>query len=443
MKVPTISRRIFLKRAAVCGATLAAPTILPASVWGSGWRAAPGNRVTIGMIGVGSHGVARNLNGFLAQPDAQIVAVCDVAGERMRKAKELTDQRYGNHDCAAYRDFREILTRREIDTVMISTPDHWHIPIALMAIRAGKDVCCEKPTLTIQEGRMVSDVVRQTGAIFQTSTEDRSLTVYHRMAELVRNKRIGKLHTIRVGLPQAQRPIVPATPEPVPPDFDYDLWLGPAPVAPYCAARCHYNFRWITDYSGGMLSDWGMHIFDTAQWANDTEHTGPISVEGRGEFPTEGLYNTASEFHLEYTYATGVKMFADSTGASLRFEGSEGWVGNKGWIGPVEASSPDILKSVIGPNEIKLATCFGGEHRDFLDCVKSRRLCYFPSEVGHRCATVCHIGNAALLLGRKLCWDPLKEEFPGDATANRLRARAMRAPWTLDQIAPQIQKENT
>jgi predicted dehydrogenase len=441
MPTTFLSRRSFLSRAAACGVALAAPTILPARVFGRGWQAAPGNRVTIGMIGVGDHGVARNLRGFLAQPDAQIVAVCDVDGGRCAKAQAMVNKAYGNSDCAAYRDFRDILARSDVDAVMISTPDHWHSVISLMAIRAGKDVICEKPTLTIQEGRIVSDVVRQTGALFQTSTEDRSLIVYHRVAELVRNKRIGKLQVIRVGLPDAHRAVVSSVAEPVPADFDYELWLGPAPLAPYCAARCHYNFRWITDYSGGMLPDWGMHLFDTAQWANDTEHTGPVSVEGRGEFPAEGLYNTASEFHLEYTYANGVKMFADSGGVGLRFEGTEGWIANKGWIGALEASSPEILKSRIGPNEINLETCLGGEHRNFLDCVKTRRACYFPAEIGHRCATVCHIGNAALLLGRKLRWDPVKEEFPGDATANRLRARSLRAPWTLDELAPQSKKE--
>ncbi len=428
METSRLSRRSFLKRAGALGA----PLILPASVFGGNWRVSPSNRVTIGMIGVGDHGVARNLNGFLGQPDAQVVAVCDVDAGRMAKAQAMTNKRYGNSDCAAYRDFREILARPDIDAVMVSTPDHWHVPISLMAMRAGKDVCSEKPTLTIQEGRIQCTVARQTGAIFQTSTEDRSLTVYHRMAGLVRNGRIGKLHTIRVGLPGARRALVPATVEPVPADFDYELWLGPAPAAPYCAARCHYNFRWISDYSGGMLTDWGMHLFDTAQWGNDTERSGPVSVEGHAEFPDEGLYNTAADFHLEYTYASGVKMFADSAGVGLRFEGTDGWVGNRGWIGPLEASSPAILKSVIGPDEINLATCFGGEHRNFLDSVKSRRPCYFPPEIGHRCASICHIGNAALQLGRKLRWDPVKEEFPGDETANRLRARAMRAPWKLD-----------
>ncbi|MFA7003389.1 MAG: Gfo/Idh/MocA family oxidoreductase [Verrucomicrobiia bacterium] len=326
------------------------------------------------------------------------------------------------------------MARKDIDAICISTPDHWHVPISLMAIRAGKDVICEKPTLTIEEGQVLTNTVKRHGVIFQTSTEDRSLPVYHRMAELVRNGRIGKLHTIHVGLPSGggrNIPIERQQPEPVPPTLDYEMWLGPAPWAPYCAARCHWNFRWVYDYSGGILTDWGMHLVDTAQWGNNTERSGPVTVEGKGEFPTSGIYNTATECHLEYTYANGVKMFIETGGVALRFEGTDGWVANKGWIGPLEAGSPRILTSIIGPDETHLYTCLGGEHRNFLDCVKSRRDPYFPAEIGHRCASVMHIGNAAMLLGRKLRWNPEKEEFVNNESANRMRSRAMRAPWTL------------
>lgn len=431
MKQQKISRRHFLKQAAVCGAA-AFPSILPASVWGAAGRPTPGNRVTIGMIGVGSHGTGVNLKGFLHQPDAQVVAVCDVDEERWKNALQMTNEHYGNKDCVGYGDFREILSREDIDAVCVSTPDHWHVPISLMAIRAGKDVNCEKPTLTIEEGRVLSDTVRRHGAVFQTSTEDRSIPVYHRMAELVRNGRIGKLHTIRVGLPSGGKGLPEQqTPQPVPVGFNYDLWLGPAPEVPYCAARCHYNFRWIYDYSGGVLTDWGAHLIDTAQWGNNTEHSGPVEVVGTGEFPTEGIYNTATNFHLEYTYASGVKMIVDGGGVLLRFEGSDGWVGNTGWRGPFEASSPALLNATIRPDELHLYTCLGGEHRNFMDCVKNRRNPYFPAEIGHRCASVMHIGNIAMQLGRKMRWNPVAEEFINDDTANHMRSRPMRAPWTL------------
>jgi predicted dehydrogenase len=185
------------------------------------------------------------------------------------------------------------------------------------------------------------------------------------------------------------------------------------------------------DYSGGMLTDWGMHLLDTAQWGNNTDRSGPISVEGAGKRHETGLYNTFHEFHLKYAYANGVEMSVDSGGVALKFEGTDGWVGNDGWIGPLQASSPEILKSVIGPGELHLYTCVGGEHRNFLDCVKSRREPYFPAEIGHRCASVCHIGNIAMLTGRKLGWDPAAEHFVNDPAADRFISRAMRAPWRL------------
>ncbi|MCX5682229.1 MAG: Gfo/Idh/MocA family oxidoreductase [Planctomycetota bacterium] len=431
-----LTRRDLLKGAAALG--LAAPYVLSASALGAEGRPAPSNRHTIGFIGVGSQGTDRNLRGFLSQPDAQCVAVCDVDPARRDSAKSLTERHYSREmadgsykGCAAYNDFRDVINRADLDSIMISTPDHWHALMSLMAIRAGKDVICEKPTVTVQEGRRVADAVRRHGTVFQTSTEDRSIAVYHRMAELVRNGRVGKLQRIIVGLPSGPAQPGDPTPKPVPEGFDYDLWLGPAQWAPYCPARTHFNFRWITDYSGGMLPDWGCHLFDTAQWANDTEATGPVEVEGTGKRHAGGLYDTFYEFKLTYRYAKGVEMIVDSSSPAIRFEGTDGWVGNKGWCAPVQASSPEILRSVIGPNELHLFTCPAAEHRNFLDAVKTRTDPYFPAEFGHRVASICHIGNIAMTLGRKLKWDPAAEVFPGEPEANRYLARAMRAPWHL------------
>lgn len=427
------TRRRFLRGVGgAIGAPWLFPAIIPARALGLGGATAPSGRITVGMIGAGSHGVAVNLKGMLAQEDVRVVAVCDVDLPRARGAKQLVDAKYGNGDCAAGQDFRGILARADIDAVVISTPDHWHVPISVMALRAGKDVLCEKPTLTIAQGHALVDVVQRTGRVFQTATEDRSVGVYHRMAELVRNGRIGKLQTIRVTLPGAppERHGNPA-PMPVPPELDYDLWLGPAPWAPYTEDRVHYNFRWIQDYSGGILADWGMHMFDTAQWANDTDRGGPIRVGATGRFYDDGLYDTLCEFRIEYTYANGVRLIAESGGTGLRFEGADGWVGNAGWRKPLEASSESILRSVIGPEETHLFTCPAGEHRNFIDCVKSRREPYFPAEIGHRVATVCHIGNISALLGRPLRWDPDAECFPDDPEANRHISRPMRAPWRI------------
>jgi myo-inositol 2-dehydrogenase / D-chiro-inositol 1-dehydrogenase len=422
-----VNRRHFLGQSA---AVLGFPTIIPSRVLGEN---APSKRINVGFIGVGDHGFGVNLSAYLAQPDARVLAVCDVDSQRMRRAKRTVDQRYGNGDCAVYGDFREILARPDIDAVMISTPDHWHTLMSVMAMRAGKDVQCEKPTLTIDEGKILVAEARRLGKVFQTSTEDRAVPVYHRMAELVRNGRIGKLQKIEVVLPA--HPVHPgnATPEPVPDHLDYDLWLGPAPDAPYTRDRVHYNFRWIEDYSGGIICDWGTHLFDTAQWANDTEHSGPVEIEGTGNFWEGGLFNTVKDYDLTFGYANGVVMTCKHGGAKIKFIGSEGWVGNSEWRGSLEASSRKILDSVIGPEEIRLYTNPAGEHRDFLDCVKSRKDPYFPVDIGHRVSTVCHLGNIAIKLGRKLEWDPVAEKFPNDDQAGAMCAvRPMRGPWSLD-----------
>lgn len=427
-----VRRRHFLRAGAAAAAACAGvPTIIPSSVLGRDGAVAPSEKITVGFIGTGSHGTGWNLRYYLDQPDARVLAVCDVDRGRMAKAQAQVHAKYGNRDCAATQDFREVLGRADIDAVMISTPDHWHVLMSVLAVRAGKDVQCEKPTLTIDEGKILVKTVRQHGKVFQTSTEDRSLPVYHRMAELVRNGRIGKLQRIEVILPkQPNRPGDP-TPQPVPPELDYDMWLGPAPYAPYTADRVHFNFRWIWDYSGGIICDWGTHLFDTAQWANDTERSGPVEIEGSGTFWEGGLFNTVKEYDVTYRYANGVVMTCKPGDPSIKFIGSDGWVGNRGWRGRLEASSDKILNSVIGPDEIRLYTNPAGEHRDFLDCVRSRKDPYFPVDIGHRVSTVCHLANIAIKLGRKLRWDPEREIFPGDAEANAMLSRPMRSPWKL------------
>ncbi|MBI4658237.1 MAG: Gfo/Idh/MocA family oxidoreductase [Verrucomicrobia bacterium] len=436
------SRRAFLKRAiATVGGTLGIPAIVPCRVLGAGGQVPPGNRITMGFIGTGDHGTNRNLKGFLAHADAQIVGVCDVDAARCQAAKRVVEEKYAEatkqeryKGCAAHRDFRELIARSDLDAVMVSTPDHWHVIPSVLAARAGKDVICEKPlTLTVAEGRVLSDTMKRHNRVFQTSSENRSqqIKVYHRLCELVRNGRIGKLQAIRVGLP-AGHWIKPASQEigPPPKGFDYDFWLGQAPEAPYCEARCHWNFRWILDYSGGMLTDWGAHLIDIAQWGNNTELTGPVTVEGKGQFPGEGLYNTATKFDLDYTYANGVKLNVAAGNPSIRFEGTEGWIGNSGWAAKLESEPKTILDSVVGPNETQLYSA-ANEHRNFLDCVKSRKPCYAPAEVGHRTITIAHIGHIAMRLGRKLTWDPEKERFADDQSANQMLSRPMRAPWKL------------
>jgi predicted dehydrogenase len=256
------------------------------------------------------------------------------------------------------------------------------------------------------------------------------------MVELVRNGRIGQLRHIRVELPsghtirQASREV--AAP---PKGFDYDFWLGQAPSAPYCEARCHWNFRWNLDYSGGMLTDWGAHLIDIAQWGNDTEHTGPIEVEGKGEFPPKAeLYNTATRFEVQCRYANGVTLTIASNKPGVRFEGTEGAIWNSGWAAPLQGEPKSLLDSVIGPDELHLYTA-PHEHRNFLDGVKSRKPCYAPAEVGHRTITIAHLGNISMRLGgRKLKWNPAAEQFVGDSEASKMLDRSRRAPWQLPTV---------
>jgi len=421
-KGANVTRRDFLKNSALAtGAAIALSAIVPSSVFGAD---APSNRITMGCIGTGGKG-SSNMRGFHAKSDCQVVAVCDVdAGHRQSACKRI-----GLDPKSSYNDFRELLARDDIDAVSIATPDHWHVPTSVAAVRAGKDVYCEKPlTLTIAEGRTLVDEVKRYGRILQTGSQQRSSSEFHKACELVVNGRIGHLHTIRVGIPGNNRTCEPTwTPEPVPEGFDYDMWLGPAPWEPYHHQRCHYEFRFILEYSGGQMTNWGAHHLDIAQWGNQSDNTGPVEIRGKGEFPKTGLFTTALNAEVEYTYANGVKMFL-SRGGGTRFEGTEGWIYvNRGKL---EAEPESLLTSIIGPDEIHLYQ--SNDHKqNFLDCVKSRKDPICTAEIGHRTSTVCHLGNISMLLDRPLKWDPQNEKFIDDDEANRMTWRPRRAPWRL------------
>jgi predicted dehydrogenase len=418
----SVSRREFLKGSAAAGAAFAWPTIVPSSVFGA---AAPSNRLTVGCIGLGGQG-SGNMKGFNAKKDCAVVAVCDVDADHREKAREMV----GLDVKSSYNDFRDVIARDDIDAVSIAAPDHWHVPISIAAVRAGKDVFCEKPlTLTIAEGRVLVDEAKRYGRVFQTGSQQRSGSEFRKACELVVNGRIGKLHTMTVQIPGNNRKCEPTwTPEPVPAGFDYDMWLGPAPWEPYHKQRCHYEFRFLLDYSGGQMTNWGAHYLDIAQWGNQADSTGPVEIKGKGEFLATGLFTTATKADIEYTYANGVKLVLTTGGGSTRFEGSEGWV----FVtrGKLDAEPKSLVASTIAPDEIHLYN--SNDHKqDFLDCIKTRKDPICNAEVGHRSSTVCHLGNIAMLLDRPLKWDPQKEQFIGDDEANRMRQRPARAPWCL------------
>ena len=422
---PSTTRRGFLARSLTAGTALALPTTLRSG-------SPPSERIHVGCIGMGGHGVARNLRLLLQQADARVVAVCDVFRDRRDGSRRQVNRKLGTSECAAYTDFRRILDRKDIDAVMISTPDHWHALMSVLAIRSGKDVICEKPTLTVEEGRILSDTVTKHKAVFQMSTEDRSLPCYHFMAEAIRNGVVGDVRRVEVRLPAGQR-FPNEQPTAVPSGLDYDLWLGPAPEASYTANRTErQHWRHVWDYSGGKFSDWGMHQLDTVQWALDTERTGPVKVRGKGSVNAGSMYNTFIDYDVTWTCADGIEVHVQSGGTSLRFEGTKGWLGNPRFAAAPEASDPDFLGWRPADGAVRLRTNPAGEHRDFLDCVKSRGEPYFPAEIGHRCATLLHIGNIAMRLDRELRWDSAAEQFIDDAEANTYLSRPMRAPWILE-----------
>jgi predicted dehydrogenase len=440
--VQTLSRRSFLRTSAAVGAGLAFPTIVPASVFGA---EAPSERIAVGCIGVGRMGNG-DLGEALGLKQVQVVAVCDLDAKRAALAQKRVESTYAKRSpggdykgCAVYEDYRELIARSDIDAVQIATPDHWHTLPALAAARAGKDIFLQKPlTLTIREGRILSDTVRRYGRIFQVGSQQRSEQEFRTACELVRNGRVGKIHTIKVGF-GTDPGCEPKPTMPVPENLNYEMWLGPAQWAPYTEERVHPQNSlsarpgWlrISDYGAGMITGWGSHHLDIAQWGMGTEDTGPVEVQGEAEFPKDGLWDVHGPFRIEYTYANGVKIIcADEkkVKGGVTFEGDKGWV----WVtrGRIDAEPKSLLQETIGAGETKLYV--SNHHKgNFYECVKSRAETIAPMEVAHRSCTVCLLGDIAMRLGRKLKWDPAQEQFVNDAGANAMLSRPMRAPWQL------------
>ncbi len=397
------------------GATLSAPLILPSGLLG---KNAPSNRITLGFIGMGGQGTGRNLGTFLNQEDATVLAVCDVRKTAMENARNMVDKKYQNSNCAVYQDFREMLSRKDLDGIVISTPDHWHVPLSLLALRTGKDVFCEKPSLMITEGRELVNEVAKRKAVFQWGIEDRSLIKYHRLAGWARSGAIGKLQSVHVSLPRKPA-FLKEDIAPVPDDLDWNMWLGPAPFHDYTPTRTHHQtWRTISDYSGGAITDWGAHLVDTAQVGAAMDNSGPSEVSGTGTLPDPKKYQSdvPVDFNLHYRYANGVDMFVQDGKVDIKFVGSEGWVRCAGWDGVWSASSNKILRIKEFGNEANFWPRPQIEHRDFLDSMKSRKQPAYHAEAGHRLSSTLHLGHMAIRSGRTIRWDPAKEAFPSGDT---------------------------
>jgi predicted dehydrogenase len=363
----------------------------------------------MGFIGLGGQGFGYNMRTFLHQKDAVVTATCDVKKSQSERAKQAADKQYKNKDCRCFTDFRKLLELKDIDAICISTPDHWHAPLSMMALETGKHVMCEKPTLTIVEGQKLIKEVEKRKAVFQWGIEDRSVLKYHMMAEWVLNGAIGKLKLIDVTLPNGRlfRKEEPMDP---PADLDWNLWLGPAPFHKYTRTRTHANhWREIFDYSGGQITDWGSHLVDTAQIAAGVDKTGPIEVEGQGEIPKDAQTNVPIKYKVTLKYANGATIVYRNGGTGIKFEGEGGWIKCDRWRGRITASSDDILRTKYEKGKSKHWPIPPGEHRDFLNCIKSKKKCAYHAEAGHKLFVPLHLGHIAIRLGRKLKWDPEKE----------------------------------
>jgi myo-inositol 2-dehydrogenase / D-chiro-inositol 1-dehydrogenase len=445
------SDRAFSRRRALQGvAGLAAGSLLPAWFAEQALAAdkpqeprSANDMPGVALVGCGGRGrgVAKE-----AQKFGKLIAVCDVDSSRAEGAALELKAAH------TYSDFRKLLERDDVHVVVNGTPDHWHTIINIAALKSGKDVYSEKPlTLTIDEGRKLVAVVKQTGRVLQTGSQQRSDAKFRMVCELVRNGRLGKLTRVTTVLPAGLNK-GPFKEQPVPKSLDWDTWLGQAPKVPYVPERCHVNFRFWYDYSGGTITDWGAHHNDIALWGMGTERTGPVSVEGQKlveQIP--GGYTAASQYIVRYTWENGVEHVCKTTTADSIFGGPQGepppgetrngviFEGTEGRIyirrGHIDASDPELLKQEL-PSSAERLYASNDHMGNFFDCVRSRKAPICEAEIGHRSVSVCHLGSIALRLGRKLKWDPQNEQFVGDDEANGYVARQMRKPWTLEEAHP-------
>jgi len=450
-----VSRRRFLQTSLGAAAVAGFPAIVPARVLG---QMAPSKQINVGAIGVGRISRGHDLPAIMRNDSARVMAVCDLDANRLTDGKKFVNDFYANKTgkpydgVTGYSNFHELLSNKDVDAVVISTPDHQHAILAVAAVRAGKDVYLQKPaSLTIAEGRYLSNAVQASGRILQIGSQQRSWKQFHRACELVRNGRIGEIKHVEIGLPGDPAGGDP-TPMPVPVGFNYDSWLGSTPEVSYTIDRVmpqrgYDRPGWLRmeQFGAGMITGWGAHHVDTAHWGMDTEYTGPVEIWGTAEFPKKGLWDVHGKFLTHAIYANGVTM--DISGA---FPNGIKWYGTKGWlfvtrdemtspnavagqsvkVEPLMASDPKILDSVIGPDEIHLYTATE-QHANWLECIHTRQQPTAPVEIGHRACSTCLLHHIAMKTKRRLHWDPERERFKGDDDANAMLSRPQRSPYTF------------
>lgn len=460
---PSLSRRAFLEKsmkgAVASSLMLGMPTIVPASVFG---KKAPSNRINIGAIGVGRISRDHDLPGVWKHDFAQVMAVCDLDTKRAEDGKKLVNNFYSKKlqkpydGVKVYHDFRELVKNKDIDAVIISTPDHTHAMIAIAAARENKHIYMQKPaSLTISEGRTVSDYIQQKGIVFQIGSQQRSWEQFRYAAELVRNGRIGQLKTVQVGLPGDpsgdEEPVMP-----IPTNLNYDMWLGSTPEVYYTEKRVHPQADydrpgWLRceQFGAGMITGWGSHHIDSAHWGMGMERSGPVEIWGHADFPKSGLWDVHGIFRTEALYENGVHMIvSNELPNGIKFEGSEGWifvtrgnyqatssdpVVNKDGTKPLDASDPKIIKSVIGPNEFHFIVS-KDHHGNWLEAIRDKKQPIAPVEEAHRSCSACLLHHIAMKLDRKVYWDPKTEKFKNDEEATKMLSRPQRAAYALSNF---------
>ena len=439
MKVPSplakLSRRQFI---ATTAAAIAGPTILPSSVFGDADRPAPSNRITLGVVGWGMQGPG-NTQAFLEQNDCQVVAACDLDKNHLAKAVDTINGYYGNKDCKAYHDYRELMARPDIDAVMLAVPDHWHALVAVEAANHKKDIYGEKPLArTIAEQQSIVRAVQKNKRIWQTGSWQRSVRNFRKAVQIVRSGLIGKVTQVEVGLPSGHNDFAKTGDKrsitPPPPELDYEMWIGPSTMMPYIECRTHMNWRWNYNTGGGQLLDWIGHHCDIAHWGLDFDNNGPSEIEAHGDFPpADAIWNTCTKYRSTLKYPQDITMTIAGGYDDIKM-GTK-WIGTDGWVyvnrGDFDASNIEWRKvKELPEDQQKVKVYVSDNHqRNFLDCVKSRQPTIAPVETAHHSAIPGHLTLISMLSGRKIKWDVKKEHIISDRDATKLLTRSYRSPW--------------